>query len=71
MNWIDNLGEEIKKERKSWGMSKKRLARNSHVSIFTIEDIENGIIKKPDLFDMLNICEALDSSIYFYVKKGN
>ena len=52
-------------------MSKKRLARNSHVSIFTIEDIENGIIKNPDLFDMLNICEALDSSIYFYVKKGN
>ena len=69
MKWKKDLGKRLKNERKSWGMSRRRLAKLSHVDIEVIEEIENGIIKDPDLFDMLNICEALESSIYYYLKK--
>lgn len=49
-------------------MSRGRLGRLAHVDKETIKEIENGKIK-PDFFDMLNICEVLDSSIYFYIKE--
>lgn len=76
MNWIKNFGKKLKNERKSWGMSKRRLERLSHVDRETIEDIENGKLLDPDFYDMLNICDALDSSVFFYLtdekkNKGN
>ncbi len=76
MKWIKNFGKMLKKERKSWGMSKRRLERLSHVDRETIEDIENGKLLDPDFYDMLNICDALDSSVFFYLtdekkNKGN
>ncbi len=76
MNWIKNFGKKLKNERKSWGMSKRRLERLSHVDKETIEDIENGKLLEPDFYDMLNICDALDSSVFFYLTdekkdKGN
>lgn len=75
MKWIENLGKMLKKERLSWGMSRNRLQKLSHVDKETIEDIENGKIKKPDFYDMLNLCDALDTSVYFYIednsKEGN
>lgn len=49
-------------------MSRGKLARLSHVDKETIKEIETGKIV-PDFFDMLNICEALDSSVYFYLKE--
>lgn len=49
-------------------MSRGKLARLAHVDKETIKEIETGKIV-PDFFDMLNICEALDSSVYFYLKK--
>lgn len=67
MIWIENLGKMLKKERLSWAMSRGRLQRLSHVDKETIADIENGKILNPDFYDMLNICEALDSSVYFYL----
>lgn len=76
MNWIKNFGKKLKNERKSWGMSKRRLERLSHVDRETIENIENGKLLDPDFYDMLNICDALDSSVFFYLtdekkNKGN
>ena len=67
MKWNENMGKMLKQERKSWGMSKKRLSKLAFVDIYTIEDIENGLIKNPSFYDMLNICEALDTSVYFYL----
>lgn len=69
IEWIDNLGKNLRRERKSWGMSLRRLARLSHIDKESIEEIERGINKNPDFFDMLNICEVLDSSVYFYIKR--
>lgn len=76
MNWIKKFGKKLKNERKSWGMSKRRLERLSYVDRETIEDIENGKLLDPDFYDMLNICDALDSSVFFYLtdekkNKGN
>lgn len=68
MEWIKNFGKMIKSERLSWGMSRGRLQRLSHVDRETITDIENGKILNPDFYEMLNICEALDTSVYFYLK---
>lgn len=69
MEWIKNFGKKLKGERLSWGMSRGRLARLSHVDKETIEDIEKGKILNPDFYEMLNICEALDTSVFFYLKK--
>ena len=59
MIWKKNFGKEIKRERMSWGMSRTKLSRLSHVDRETIIDIENGRIKNPDFYEMLNICEIL------------
>ena len=69
IEWIDNLGKNLRRERKSWGMSLRRLARLSHIDKESIEEIERGLNKNPDFFDMLNICEVLDSSVYLYIKR--
>lgn len=67
MKWIKNVGKMIKKERLSWGMSLNRLSKLSKVDKETIEDIEKGKIPNPDFFDMLNICDVLESSVFFYL----
>ena len=46
MKWKKNFGKEIKAERLSWGMSRRKLAKLSHLDRETIADIENGIITK-------------------------
>ena len=69
MKWEENLGKKIREERLSWGMSKKRLAKLSRVDKEMIEAIENGKIKQPNFYVMLNICEILESSVYFYIVK--
>lgn len=69
MIWKKNIGKILKYERKSWGMSKRRLARLSHVDVETIEEIESGIVVDPDFYEMLNICDALDSSVFFYMNE--
>lgn len=48
-------------------MSRRRLAHLSHIDEETMEEIETGKII-PDFFDMLNICDALESSVFFYLK---
>ncbi len=70
MKWKKNFGKELKYERLSWGMSRGKLERLSHVDRETIADIENGINTNPDFFEVLNICDVLDTSIYFYLEDG-
>lgn len=48
MEWINNLGKMLKKERLSWGMSRSRLAKLAYVDRETIVDIETGKILNPD-----------------------
>ena len=38
--YINNLGKIIRSERRSWGMSKRKLAKLSYTDVETIEDIE-------------------------------
>lgn len=66
--YIDNLGKVIRYERKSWGMSQRRLAKLSYVDKETIEDIESGKERNPDFFVMLKICEVLDISVFALLK---
>lgn len=66
--YIDNLGKVIRYERKSWGMSQRRLARLSYIDKETIEDIESGKEISPDFFLMLKICEVLDISVFTLLK---
>ena len=70
MKWVKNFGKELKRERLSWGMSRTKLAKLSHVDRETIEEIEQGIITDPDFYEMLNICEVLESSVFFYLEKN-
>lgn len=67
MIWVKNFGKMIKEERLSWGMSRGRLQKLSHVDRETIADIENGKILEPDFYEMLNICDVLDTSVFFYI----
>ena len=71
MEWIENFGRMLKRERLSWGMSRGKLQRLSHVDIETIADIENGRILNPDFYEMLNICDVLDTSVYFYLRENS
>ena len=32
-----------------------------------LADIENGKILEPDFYEMLNICDVLDTSVFFYI----
>lgn len=67
MIWIEDFGKMIKKERLSWGMSRRRLEKLSHVDVETIINIETGKILNPDFYEMLNICDVLDTSVFFYL----
>ena len=69
--YIDNMNKIIRCERKSWGMSQNRLARLSHTDKETIQNIESGLIKEPDFFLMLNICDVLDISVFSLLKDKN
>lgn len=71
MEWIENFGKMLKRERLSWAMSRGKLQRLSHVDRETIADIENGKILDPDFYEMLNICDVLDTSVYFYLKENS
>ena len=66
--YINNLNKIIRYERKSWGMSKYKLSKKAHVDINIIEEIESGKNDNPDFFIMLNLCEALDISVFSLLK---
>ncbi len=69
--YIENFGHIIYLERKSWGMSKRKLAKLAFVDVETIEEIESGVLKNPDFFLMLNICDKLEISVFELLKDNN
>lgn len=66
--YINDFGKVIRYERKSWGMSQRRLAKLSYTDKETIEDIESGKEINPDFFLMLRICDVLDISVFSLLK---
>ncbi|MDO5568767.1 MAG: helix-turn-helix transcriptional regulator [bacterium] len=64
------FGKILKYERKSWGMSRRRLAKLSHIEIDDLIDIETGKNITPSFFVLLNICEVLEISAFELVN-GN
>lgn len=64
------FGYIIKNARKSWGMSRKRLAKLSHTDLEDLIDVETGKNRNPSFFMLLNICEVLETSAFELVKKG-
>ena len=62
--YVDDLGKIIKRERKAWGMSRRRLGKLTNLEFDEIEEIETGINKNPSFYLMLKICDALQISIF-------
>ena len=69
--YINNLRKIIRSERRSWGMSKRKLAKLSYTDVETIEDIESGKEKNPDFFLMLKICDILEISVFTLLNEKN
>ncbi len=67
---VDNLGEKLKHERYAWGMSQRRLAKLSFTDKETITEIENGIYYDLDFKLLVNICDALQISVFSFIKEG-
>lgn len=59
----DNLGQKIQKLRKEKGLSQDELARKADIPYTTLTKIEIGVIKKPSVFAVAKIAEALDLDI--------
>jgi len=57
------LGGKIQKLRKDKGLSQDELARKADVPYTTLTKIEIGIIKKPSVFAVAKIAQALDVSV--------
>lgn len=62
--YVNDLGKIIKRERKAWGMSRRRLGKLTNLEFDEVEEIETGINKNPSFYLMLKICDALQISIF-------
>lgn len=67
--YVDDLGKIIKRERKAWGMSKRRLGKLTNLEFDEVEEIETGINKNPSFYLMLKICDVLQISIFSLLKE--
>lgn len=67
--YVDDLGKIIKRERKAWGMSKRRLGKLTNLEFDEVEGIETGINKNPSFYLMLKICDVLQISIFSLLKE--
>lgn len=59
----ESLGEKIQRLRKEKGLSQDELARKADIPYTTLTKIEIGVIKKPSVFAVAKIAEALDIDI--------
>lgn len=64
----DNLGQKIQKLRREKGLSQDELARKADIPYTTLTKIEIGVIKKPSIFAVAKIAEALDIDINDLIK---
>lgn len=62
--YVNDLGKIIKRERKAWGMSRRRLGKLTNLEFDEVEEIETGINKNPSFYLMLKICDVLQISIF-------
>ena len=62
--YVNDLGKIIKRERKAWGMSRRRLGKLTNLEFDEVEEFETGINKNPSFYLMLKICDALQISIF-------
>ena len=60
---VESLGEKIQRLRKEKGLSQDELARKADIPYTTLTKIEIGVIKKPSVFAVAKIAEALDISL--------
>lgn len=60
---VESLGEKIQRLRKDKGLSQDELARKADIPYTTLTKIEIGVIKKPSVFAVAKIAEALDIDI--------
>ena len=65
----DNAGKQIRRERKAWGMSRRRLAKLTGTDKETIEYIENGYVCMLDSNLLRRIAEVLDVSMFDFFRK--
>lgn len=65
----DDTGTRLKRERREWGMSRRRLAKLSHTDPETIEYIEKGYVCMLDFNLLVNICKALQINPFDYFSK--
>lgn len=67
-NQGENLGDKIQKLRKEKGMSQDDLARKADIPYTTLTKIEIGVIKKPSVFAVAKIADALGISLDELIK---
>ena len=60
---VNYLGSKIQKLRKAKDLSQDELARKADIPYTTLTKIEIGIIKKPSVFAVAEIAQALDISL--------
>lgn len=65
------LADNIKKIRKSKGLTQEKLARLADISNNTLVKIEMGMAKEPTITTMTKIADALDVSIDEIVGRKN
>lgn len=65
---IENLGEKIQRLRKEKDLSQDELARKADIPYTTLTKIEIGVIKKPSVFAVAKIAEALGISLDELIK---
>ena len=65
----DKAGKKIKRERKAWGMSRRRLAKLTGTDKETIEYIENGYVCMLDSNLLRRISETLDVNMFDFFKR--
>lgn len=59
-NQENYLGKKIQKLRGKLGLSQDQLARKADVPYTTLTKMETGVIKKPSVFAVAKIAEALE-----------
>ena len=60
---VNKLGKKIQKLRKEIGLSQDEFARKADIPYTTLTKIETGVIKKPSVFVVAKVADALDISV--------
>ena len=63
-----NIGENVKKYRAKTGLTQEDFAKKSGVKYTTLTKIESNVIRKPSVFIMAKLANALGVSIEDLIK---